>query len=100
MEIFNSKYPFMTAYLKGEEIKLVTSEHMEKLLRVTGVPEAIDVIKETDIGHFLDSVLITSFDEADRALWFYLDDCLRRIDRYDQTPKAYAKTDRCIYVKI
>lgn len=81
----------MTAYLKGEEAKLVSPEHIERLLRAKDVPEAVEILKDTDIGNYLDSVLLTSFDEADKALWFYLDDCSRQIAWFDQTPKAMQK---------
>jgi vacuolar-type H+-ATPase subunit C/Vma6 len=91
METFNGKYPFMTAFLKGEEAWLVVPAHLEKLVRTTDVAEAIDVIKNTDIGKYLDNVLITDFGEADRALWGYLDFCLKRIKRFDQMPKVMQK---------
>jgi V/A-type H+-transporting ATPase subunit C len=88
---FNGKYAFMTAYLKGEEARLVSPAHFERLLRAKDVPDAVDIIKDTDIGGFLASVLFTNFDEADRALWSYLDDCLKRIERFDETPKDMQK---------
>lgn len=81
----------MTAFLKGEEAWLVTPAHLDKLVRTSDASEAIDAIKDTDIGKYLDTVLITNFDEADKALWGYLDFCLKRIERFDQMPKVMQK---------
>jgi len=91
METFNGKYPFMTAYLKGEETWLVTPAHLEKLAKTTDVGDAIDAIKDTDIGKFLDNALVSDFAETDKALWGYLDYCLKRIERFDQSPSIMQK---------
>ncbi len=91
MADFTGKYPFMTSYLKSEESKLVTPAHVDRLLRAPSVPEAVAALRDTDIGSYLDSVLITNFAEADRALWFYLEDCLKRIARFNETPRAMQK---------
>jgi len=99
MGIFEGNYPFMTAYLKGEEAKLVSPEHIERLLRAKDVPEAVEILKDTDIGNYLDSVLLTSFDEADKALWFYLDDCSRQIAWFHQMPKAMQKLTDAYMIK-
>ena len=81
----------MTAFLKGEEAWLIAPGHLDKLVRASDVTEAVEAIKDTDIGKYLDTVLITTFDEADRALWGYLEFCLKRIERFDLLPKDMKK---------
>ncbi len=99
METLNGKYPFMTAYLKGQEARLVTRAHLEKLMRTNAVPEAVEVIRDTDIGKYLDTVLVTNFDEADKALWGYIEHCLKQIARFDQVPKQMQKVIDAYMVK-
>ncbi len=86
MSISVAGYPFITAYLKGEEAHLVTSEHISRLLRVSDFSEALEVIKDTDIGNYLGGFLIRTYDELDERLWLYLGDCLKPIRWFTLVP--------------
>jgi len=86
VNLINARYAFTSAYLKGEEARTIMSDHIEGVVqRSRAMPEAIDVIKETDIGEYLLDVAPngwSTFDEMDHALGKYLGDCLDRLDRF------------------
>jgi vacuolar-type H+-ATPase subunit C/Vma6 len=86
MGIFEGNYPFMTAYLKGEEAHIISSEHVDKLLRVGDVLEAIEALRGTDIGNYLSGYLFKSFDEMDERLWLYFDSRLKVIKYFRLIP--------------
>ncbi len=86
MSIYDAGYPFITAYLKGEEARLITREHIDRLMRVNDIPEAVEVLKGTDIGDYLGGYLVKTFDETDERLWLYLDISLKHIAEYTVTP--------------
>lgn len=66
------RYAFATAYLKAEESRVVTSEHLEEMLRASNLPEALELIQDTDIGSYLRQQTINKFDDFDVSLWGYL----------------------------
>ena len=51
---------------------MVTSEHLEGMLRASNLPEALELIQDTDIGSYLRQQTINKFDDFDTALWKYL----------------------------
>ncbi len=91
MNIIGAGDAFIGAYLKGEEAHLLTPEQVEKLMRVAEVQEAIGAIRDTDIGSYLDGVLVKTFDELDLKLWQYLDGLVRRIRWFKLTPRQVLK---------
>ncbi|MCL0092479.1 V-type ATPase subunit [Dehalococcoidia bacterium] len=66
------RYAFATAYLKAGEARVVTSEHLEGMLRASNLPEALELIQDTDIGSYLRQQTINEFDDFDVSLWGYL----------------------------
>jgi len=86
MNIFDAGYPFITAYLKGEEAHFITSQHVDRLLRASDAAEAIEVIKDTDVGKYLGNYLIGNFDEMDERLWLYLNANLRWVRFFKLVP--------------
>jgi len=84
VNLINTRYSFMSAYLKGEESRSVTFEQIgEVLQRSATMLDALEIIGETDIGEYLLDRPIKTFDDADEILWAYLDECLRRLDGFD-----------------
>jgi vacuolar-type H+-ATPase subunit C/Vma6 len=75
MGIFDG-YPFIASYVKGEEAHLLTPEHVNRLLKVEDVLEALEVIRDTDIGNYLGRHPTRTFDEVDERLWLYLDESI------------------------
>ncbi|MDD5723427.1 MAG: V-type ATPase subunit [Syntrophales bacterium] len=87
MNLISARYAFMSAYLKGEESRSVTSEQIgEVLQRSATMQDALEIIGDTDIGEYLLDQPIKTFDDADEHLWMYLDECLGRLDGFDMPP--------------
>ncbi|GAI00115.1 unnamed protein product, partial [marine sediment metagenome] len=60
----NAKYAFMSAYLKGAEAKIVTSEHIDRVSKTPNIQDVLEVIKDTDIGRYLEEAVIKTFDDS------------------------------------
>ncbi|MBW2598613.1 MAG: V-type ATPase subunit [Deltaproteobacteria bacterium] len=87
MNLISTRYAFMSAYLKGEESRSVTPEHIgEVLQRSATMQDALEIIGDTDIGEYLLDQPIKTFDDADEHLWMYLDGCLGRLEGFDMPP--------------
>ncbi|HEY94841.1 MAG TPA: V-type ATPase subunit [Dehalococcoidia bacterium] len=84
-------YAFISAYLKGEEAKMFSSDDLNALLQADNVQEIIDSIRDTDIGSYLEGLDINTFVNVDEKLWKYLNDCLVRIVWFQNVPKADRK---------
>ncbi|MBN2076041.1 MAG: V-type ATPase subunit [Dehalococcoidales bacterium] len=80
-------YAFISAYLKGEEAKILSSEHLNTVIKAENVQEVLDSIHDTDIGNFLEGMDINTFDDVDEQLWKYFNDCLTRIAWFQNVPK-------------
>ncbi|MDD5082528.1 MAG: V-type ATPase subunit [Dehalococcoidales bacterium] len=81
-----SDYAFMTAYLKGEEIGLLTTDLVNRLSRTGSVADVLDAIRNTDIGVYLGDAPLKTFDDIDEYLWRHLADCLERIKWFKRVP--------------
>jgi len=75
----NAKYAFMSAYLKGAEAKIVTSEHINRMSKTPNIQDVLEVIKDTDVGRYLEEAVIKTFDDSDKYLWKYFSQCLERL---------------------
>ena len=69
--MLDPRYAYMSAYLKGEEPKVVTSEDIRKLSRASNIQDALAIIRETDVGSYLEEMSIKTFDDLDECLWGY-----------------------------
>jgi len=77
----NARYAFISAYLKGEETRLVTAGHMEEMMRsAENIQEALEIMGDSDMGEYLLARPVTTFDDADTHLWRYMGECLRRLE--------------------
>jgi V/A-type H+-transporting ATPase subunit C len=83
-------YAFISAYLKGEEAKLLSSEAVSGISRTAEVQDVLDSIRGTDIGNYLEGVSVGNFDEMDGHLWTYLGECLRRLKWFKSLPSDIA----------
>ncbi len=81
-------YAFISAYVKGEEAKMLSSEHLNYLIKTENIQEVIDSIRDTDIGSYLEGLDIKTFDDIDEQLWIYFNECLTRIAWFRNVPKA------------
>ncbi len=99
MSVFDDRYPFMTAYLKGEEAQVVTSDHVDRLSRVTDVEQALEEIRDTDLGDCLNTTVIKTFDDLDEKLWAYLSDTVARLKWFKPVPADILKIVTAYLVK-
>jgi len=88
VNLTNARYAFISAYLKGEETRGVTHEHIEELLRRSeNMQEALEIISDSDIGGYLLDQPIKTFDDADTYLWLYMGECLKRFEGFNIPPE-------------
>ncbi len=81
------KYAFITAYLKGQEARLVTVQHLEGMQAARGMQDALATIRETDVGSYLEELSVKSFDYLDESLWKYLAERLSFIEWLKLVPQ-------------
>lgn len=97
--MLDTRYPFLSAYLKGEEARLVTSDHINRMSKVSDIRDILEIIKETDIGGYLEGVLVETFDDIDEHLWIYLSECLQRVEWFKPVPADVLKILKTYTVK-
>ena len=97
--MLDTRYPFLSAYLKGEEAKLITSSHIDRMSKVSSLQDILEIIKETDIGGYLDTVLVETFDDLDEHLWLYLGGCFERLEWFKPVPSDMLKILKAYKVK-
>jgi V/A-type H+-transporting ATPase subunit C len=92
-------YAFISAYLKGEEAKVITSDHVTGVSRTMSVQDVLDTIRDTDVGSYLDGVSVQTFDELDEQLWTYFGECLRRLEWFKNLPSDIRRILNAYMVK-
>jgi len=98
--VLDPRYAYMSAYLKAEEPKMVSVSHMDRLSRVTNVADAIGIIRETDIGSYLEGVSVRGFEDIDAALWQYLAARIAHVEAFRYLPDDMRKVSRAFVVKF
>ena len=99
MSLFDTQYPFISAYLKGEEARMVTSDLLGRVLKVSGVQDVLGTIRNTDVGDYLEGETIGSFDDADRSLWKYLGRCVDQLEWFRLTPNEVIRILKAYILK-
>ncbi len=97
--MLDTRYPFLSAYFKGEEARLVTSNHINRMSKVSSIQDVLEIIKETDIGGYLEGVLVETFDDLDELLWMYFGECLERVEWFKPVPADILKILKTYIVK-
>jgi V/A-type H+-transporting ATPase subunit C len=106
LNLISTRYAFTSAYLKGEESRCVSAEHVDWMIQKSTMEDALEVIENTDIGDYLRKQPIKTFDEADEYLWKYLGECLKRLERFKLPSEivhladAYIKKYDILNIKI
>ena len=93
------RYAFISAYLKAQEARLVTSEHIDRLATAPNIRDALAAVRETDVGSYLEEVPVNSFDDLDEYLWRYLAQRFAYIQSFKLLPQDVHKTLRAYIVK-
>jgi vacuolar-type H+-ATPase subunit C/Vma6 len=97
--VLNPRYTFISAFLKGEETKIVTSEHIDKMMSASNLQDALAIIRETDIGSYLEDLPVRTFDDIDKCLWGYLAQRIRYVESLKFPPKEIRKLSRAYLMK-
>jgi V/A-type H+-transporting ATPase subunit C len=97
--VVNPRYAFISACLKGEEPKTVTSEHIDRMTVTSSLQDALAVIRETDIGSYLEELPVKTFDDLDECLWRYLAQRISYVESFKFLPKDVLKVSRAYIVK-
>ncbi len=97
--MLDTKYAFISAYLKGEEAKVVTPDHVNSMSRISSFQDALAIIAGTDIGDYFEEVPIRTFDDLDEYLWRYLGKCMASIEAFKFLPGDILKILRAYIVK-
>lgn len=106
MNLISTRYAFTSAYLKGEESRCVSADHVDWMMQKSTMQDVLEVIENTDIGDYLRGQPIKTFDEADECLWKYLGECLKRLERFKPPSEivhlanAYIKKYDILNIKI
>jgi len=93
------RYAFISACLKGEEPKTVTSEHIDKMMAGSSLQDALAVIRETNVGGYLEERPVGTFDDLDELLWRYLAQRIDYVESFKFLPKDVLKVSRAYVVK-
>jgi len=67
--------------------------------KVSSIQDVLEIIKETDIGSYLDGVLVETFDDLDEHLWMYFGACLERVEWFKPVPADILKILKTYIVK-
>jgi V/A-type H+-transporting ATPase subunit C len=97
--VLSPRYAFISACLKGEEPKTVTSEHIDRMATASNLQDALAIIRETDIGGYLEELPIKTFDDLDESLWSYLAQRIRYVESFKFLPKDILKVSRAYILK-
>lgn len=95
----SAKYAFMSAYLKGAEAKILTSEHIDRMSKTPSLQDVLEIVKNTDIGGYLEEAVIKTFDDADKYLWRYFGQYLERMKGLKLVPTDILKVLDAYIVK-
>lgn len=89
----------MSAYLKGEEARVVTLDHIDRMARTSSVNDALATIAGTDIGNYFQEVPIRTFDGLDECLWRYFREYLAHLEAFNLLPNDMRKVLRAYLLK-
>jgi V/A-type H+-transporting ATPase subunit C len=97
--VLSPRYAFISACLKGEEPKTVTSEHIDRMATASNLQDALAIIRETDIGSYLEELPVRTFDYLDECLWSYLAQRIRYVESFKFLPRDILKVSRAYILK-
>jgi V/A-type H+-transporting ATPase subunit C len=72
---------------------------MDRLSKASSLPDALELIKDTDIGRYLEETSIKNFDDADRYLWQYFGKCFESLEWLRLMPSEMRKILNAYRVK-
>jgi vacuolar-type H+-ATPase subunit C/Vma6 len=97
--MLDPRNPFMAALLKAQETRLVNETHLERLAPAGGGADLRAVLRDTDIGTWLEGVSWRDAEERDRALWRYLAQVIVSLEARRYFPRAARRFSRAYLLK-
>ena len=97
--MLNPRYAFISAFLKGEEPKTVTSEYIDKMMSAANLQDALAIIRETDIGSYLEELPVKTFNYLDECLWGYFAQRIRYVESFKFLPEEILEVSKTYVVK-
>ncbi|OGN97865.1 MAG: hypothetical protein A2Z77_02295 [Chloroflexi bacterium RBG_13_51_36] len=97
--MLNPRYAFISACLKGEEAKTVTPEHIDRMTATSNLQDALAIIRETNIGDYLEELSVKTFDDIDECLWRYLAQRIDYVESFKFLPEDVLKISKAYVVK-
>jgi V/A-type H+-transporting ATPase subunit C len=97
--VLNPRYAFISACLKAEEAKTVTSEHIDRMTAASSLQDALAIIRETNVGNYLEELPVKTFDDLDEFLWRYLAQRIAYVESFKFLPKDVLKISKAYIVK-
>jgi len=84
--LLDPRYAYVSAYLKTAETNVFALEHLSRMLGISNIHDMQSIIRETEIGNYLESVSLNNFDDLDQSLWRYFVHCVKEIESFDFLP--------------
>ena len=78
--MLDPRYAFISAYLKAGETNIVTSKHLNRMLGISNIHDIKSIIRETEIGNYLEGISLNNFNDLDQSLWRYFTHCVKEIE--------------------
>ncbi|MCD6568242.1 MAG: V-type ATPase subunit [Dehalococcoidia bacterium] len=97
--MIDPRYAFISAYLKGEESTAITMNQMGEMLRMDNIHDALALVRETDVGSYLEQLPVETFDDLDMLLWHYLASCVGYAESFKFSPPDMARVSRAYMAK-
>ena len=85
--MLDPRYAFISAYLKAGETNIVTSKHLNRMLGISNIHDIKSIIRETEIGNYLEGISLNNFNDLDQSLWRYFTHCVKEIESFDFLPR-------------
>jgi vacuolar-type H+-ATPase subunit C/Vma6 len=89
----------MSALLKAQEVRLVNQAHLERLASATGGADVRAILRDTDIGAWLEGATWHDAEERDLCLWRYLAQKIVSLEARRFFPRGARRFSRAYLLK-
>jgi len=89
--LLDPRYAYISAYLKADEPNVFASKHLSRMLGISNIRDIQSIIRETDIGNYLEGISFNNFDDLDQSLWRYFVHCIKEIETFKFIPDDIKK---------
>ena len=89
--MLDPRYAYISAYLKAEEPNIFATKHLSRMIGISNIRDIQSIIKETDIGNYLEGVSFNNFEDLDQSLWRYFVYCIKEVESFKFIPDDVKK---------